>query len=47
MYHFYNQKNPLSIEGIANSKPIERVFYYASMEISEEDEEERLRANGF
>lgn len=47
MYHFYNQKRPPSSEEIANTSPIARVFYYASMEVAEEDNLERLRTYGF
>lgn len=47
MYHFYNQKNPPNLEEIANAKAIERIWYFASMEIAEEDERERLEAMGF
>ena len=47
MYHFYNQKRPPSLVEIANAEPIERIFYYASMEIQQEDDTERLRAGGF
>lgn len=47
MYHFYNQINPPSLEEIANARPIEKLWYFASMEIAMEDEQERLEAIGF
>lgn len=47
MYHYYIQKNPPDILELANCKPIERYFYFASMEIAKEEERERLKAYGF
>lgn len=47
MYHFYNIKQPPTLIEIANSKPLEKLFYYASMYVEREDEVERLKANGF
>lgn len=37
MYHFYNKKRPPTLEEIANARPLERVFYVASMEVEKED----------
>lgn len=44
MYHYYNQKQPPSLEEIANAPMLERLFYFASMEIDLEEQNERLRA---
>lgn len=47
MYHYYNQKQPPTLIEIANAKPLERLFYYASMYVQIEENNERLGANGF
>ena len=46
MYHYYIQKSPPTPIELANCKPIEKCFYFASMEVEKEDEQKRLEAYG-
>lgn len=42
MYHFYNMKQSPSLVEIANSTPLEKLFYKASMEIEIEEGQQRM-----
>ena len=42
MYHYYIQKSPPDPTELANCRPIERLFYLASMQVEIEDENKRL-----
>lgn len=47
MYHYYLQKCPPSLIEIANSKPIERIFYYASMQTEMDEQKKGLESMRF
>lgn len=46
MYHYYIQKRPPSPEELANCRPVEKYFYFASMELARKEERKRLETYG-
>lgn len=47
LLHYYNQKNPPSLDEIINAPPLEQYFYWSSMAVDLEDKKEGTEALSF